>query len=178
MSGDQVAIDHKNAERLMCSVLEYYIKHHDVVLKKLDHARDATKKSINEIDVVSKASILDVPDEQKQEIQAYDDMWMQIIEHFRDSGVSEDELIKIEEILTKIPRLIKKYYDLLVEQDHVLQKLMEELKSDEYQEALEITENIQSRTDSLSGLSPHEFDSKEFERSFMLHIPSGKDVHH
>lgn len=38
----------KEADKLMGYVLEHYIKHYDAVLRKLGHARTATRKSIDE----------------------------------------------------------------------------------------------------------------------------------
>lgn len=173
--GDQ--FDPENADVLMGYVLNHYIKHYDVVFKKLGHAKSATHQSIKEISKTAKHSESKVAQE-LAEMQAYDAMWEKIIEMFQEAGVGEEELAKIELVLNKIPRLIKKYYDLLVEQDTVLQELMVELESEEYKKALAITRKIQAKPDMLSGLDPSEFDLEINKNAFIFKIPSIRDSIH
>lgn len=172
MGDDKDLIDPENAELLMGYVLEHYIKHTEVVFKKLGHARAATHEGIKEIDGDDKAS------KKMEEMQAYDEMWAKIIAMFEKSGVSEEELVRIEEILGRIPRLIKKYYDTLVEQDAILQELMKELQSEEYQQAIETVNRVQSEADLMSGLDPNEFDLEEIKQAFVFQVPNLRDSIH
>lgn len=109
----------KEADTLMGYVLEHYMKHYDSVLRKLGHAKVATQKSMKEID--SEEAIAGSGDyKELSEIKAYDGMWQKVIDLFAGAGVSEEELLKIETILGGMPRIIKKYYEVLVQQDEVL----------------------------------------------------------
>ena len=98
--------------------------------------------------------------------------------HFKNAGLTEEELSSIEKALERIPRLIKKYYDLLVEQDKVLQDLMRELESDEYKNALETVSRIQSGADALSGLDMDEFDIEEGKHAYIFRVPVMRDTLH
>jgi len=142
-------------EELLSYVLGHYIKHHKVVLTKLNHAQKATEESIAEIKQLLK-NIEET--EEIKKIKLYDNMWGLIIETFRQSGVSEDELNNIENILLTIPETIKKYYDILIEKDKALQSLIKDLNSDKYQRAFEITNKVQANINPMSGLGPEEYE--------------------
>lgn len=174
---DQFQHDPKKTEVLMTYVLEHYVKHSEVVLKKLGHAQTATHKSINEIESKSDAPADKPPSELKQ-MYAYDQMWDKVISQFRVSGLTEDELSQIERVLDRIPRMIKKYYDLLVEQDKILQELMRDLESVEYKKAMELVKRIQSQPDLLSGLAPDEFDLEHGKHAYIFKVPNLKDTLH
>ncbi len=171
MSNDVDAVDHEKADELMGFALEYYMKRRDVVLKKLTHAQNATQRSIDELDASNDDSKPDAPPEKLREIHAYDKMWEQIIAMFKTAGMSDSDLTDVEETLSKIPNLIKRYYDLLVEQDKVLQALIQEIHSDEYKNALALVQKIQAKPDLMSGLDPQEFDLDEFREAFVIQVP-------
>ena len=164
----------EEAESLMGQVLEFYLKRYNVVLKKLGHARTATQQSIQELDEA--ASDAPEKDSDLEVVHSYDTMWEETIDSFQKSGVSDEELEKVELILAKIPALIKKYYDILVEKDKILQQLITELESKEYQEALEVTKTIQNRADLMSGLYPSEFDVDEETQAFIINPSQMKDI--
>ncbi len=164
---DISGLNPEQADEVMNFALDYYIKRHDIVFRKLKHARDATKQSIEVIDNQTPEDVSELAGIKKDEIEAYDEMWRGILDIFKQAGVSEDDLGKIEQTLTLIPSLIKKYYDLRLEQDKVLQTLMAEVESDEYKKAVAFVHNLQRRPDLMSGLPAEEFDSvmKAYETS-------------
>lgn len=163
----------ENAEEIARLVLEHYIKHYDVVKMKLGHARSATRQSMDEL-AANQNDRLDGEDRRLREVEAYDRVWEQIIDMFRTAGVSEDDLERIEAILSRIPTLIKKYYDLLVAEDRVLQDLMTELERIEYKQAIAITRKIQEGPDLLSGLDQKEFRPPSA-TAFLYRLPPGSD---
>lgn len=146
------------AEDATLAVMEHYIRHHEVVLRKLTHAHEATIASIQEIE----AMMADLDDAARThelaEVKKYDGLWLTIIDMFRGAGVSETELGKIEGVLTGIPHAIKTHYDALVEKDKVLMKMIEDLGAEKYRRAFELIRKAQSGTNPMSGLSSHEYD--------------------
>ena len=176
---DIEVLDLKKTESVMACVLEHYLKHYDIVLKKLSHARDATKQSIKELDEISlNNEDSSDSDEDRVIVEAYDGMWDTVITQFRDAGATEEDLLKIEAVLEKIPRLIKKYYDTLVEQDALLQEIIKEIQAPKYAEAMKITKKIQGGTDMLSGLEPDEFELPDSVKAFIIAPPQLRDTHH
>jgi len=167
-------LSEEKAEELVGYALEHYLKHRDAVMKKLGHAHTATSKSIKDIDES------DVGSKDRDVCIAYDGMWLDIIEKFKESGVSEDDLSKVDHILTRIPALIKNYYDAFVAQDKALQALLQGLESPEYKQALQAVKTIQSEPDMLSGLDPDEFDLEPFKakKSVLIIPPQLQDTMH
>ena len=141
----------EESDEIMSCVLEHYIKHHKVVTKKLNHARDATKISIKEAEQVKGSA------DAIRNFKRYDELWDQVILMFRDAGVSDEELERIEILLTTIPKMIKEHYEILVEQDKVLQELVEELKDERYERMKSLVKEIHSKPNMMSGLGPEEY---------------------
>lgn len=153
-------IEPGRADELMELVLDYYIKHHQVVFKKLHKAQEATHKSIAELEGLSLAAGTDAPpaDEAKLHIvREYDQMWEQIITLFKAHGATEEDLARIEDILLGIPRTIKRHYDMLVQQDRELQALIASLKTEEYKKACQIISKVQSMPNPMTGLTHEEY---------------------
>lgn len=179
MTGDETRLDINEIETLMGYALEHYIKHYDAVLRKLEHAKSATQKSMDDVQKEKNPGAAQGGYAELDEIKAYGDMWGKVISLFRDAGVSEDELVRIESILGGMPKLIKKYYDILLLQDAVLQSLLRELESEKYRQALEVVSRIQSKPDAMSGLDAREFDfalEEKQKRAFIFRTHSGKDT--
>lgn len=173
MGSKQDQISPEKADLIMGYALEHYLKHYEVVMMKLGHARTATHQSLDELNNSDAKTADDL-----HEVKSYDRMWEQIIKLFRDSGVSEEELSQIEGVLLRVPNLIRKYYDLLVEQDEILQNLIGELQSEEYQTALKLTRKIQGKPDLMSGLDPSEYDMEKAANAFMFKVPKLRDSLH
>lgn len=140
----------------MACVMEHYIRHHEVVLKKLNHAHQATLDSISELEAMM--ATLNRADADIHEIRKYDKLWAGIIELFRESGVSEDELNKIEKLLEEIPRVIHKHYEILLQKDKALLAMIEELGADKYRRAFDMIRQAQSGPNAMSGLDPAAYD--------------------
>jgi hypothetical protein len=157
--------DETESEELMSRALDYYLKRHEVVGKKLAHARTATQQSIGDL---GQQQNQDDP----QSVYAYESIWDSILDEFHGSGISEEEFQAIEKTLTLIPSLIRKYYDILVQEDQVLQDLITELGSPAYQKALQTISRLQANKDPLSGLEPGEFDLLVSSEAFKINPQS------
>lgn len=142
-----MTLDEHSTKDLMQIVLEHYLKHHEIVLKKLLHAQKATEMSMAKLQEMSDAGMPENIDAQ----------WGEIITIFRDFGANEDELFGIEDLLGTVPTPIKQPYVELVENDKELQKLKSELKSDEYQKAREVVQKVQSEPNPISGLTAADY---------------------
>ena len=120
-------------------VFGYYTRLHDIVLKKIEHAHTATIKATGDcISVDDKADPAALED-----LNKYDEFWKELVELFQGAGMSLDGLARIDEVLSGLPKIIRKYYDVLVEQDQDLLLLMQEMTSDKYnnvREALKVME--------------------------------------
>lgn len=143
---------HDKAQEYSILTLEYFLKHKDVVLRKLKHAQTATKKSLEEVEKTGDCN------NHTKIIEQYDNAWDEIIIGFKRDGVTENDLSLIETLLSALPRIIKKIYDFLIEQDQKLQALMRELSLPKYQYALSLAEKIQSAPDIMSGIPAKEYD--------------------
>ena len=144
----------RDVDEIMALAMEHYLVHHQVVLKKLQHAQTATRQSFQEIERM--------PDQKRQtartEIEKYDAFWKKTIDMFKSSGIAEEGLQQIEKVLTTIPRIIKKFYDALVRADAELLDLMRQIASDKYKKAYSVIYKLQSKPDMMSGLGPEEFE--------------------
>lgn len=143
-----MTLDERSTKDLMQTVLEHYLKHHEIVLKKLIHAQKATEMSMQKLQQLSDN------DSSSGNIDA---QWSDIIEIFRDFGANEDELFGIEELLGAVPTPIKEPYVELVENDQELQQLKAELKSDEYHKAREIVQKVQSEPNPITGMTADDY---------------------
>jgi len=118
-------------------VFGYYTKHHEIVLTKIEHAHTATVRSMGEC-----VSIGDGADPAAlQDLEKYDGFWKELIALFKNSGMSFEGLGKIDEVLLRLPGMIKTYYKKLVKTDKRLLTLMKELGARKYsnvREALQI----------------------------------------
>jgi hypothetical protein len=153
--------DAQKAHEAMMCVMEHYVRHHEVVLKKLSHAREATLTSIREIE----ALFADVENarahNELKEIRKYDKLWDSIIESFREAGISEDDLNNIESVLDDIPRAIRKHYELLLAQDKALQALIAQLADEKYQKAFALIKDVQGLSNPMTGLGPEEYEEHD-----------------
>ena len=157
-TGLQHKKDADSAHEAMACVMEHYIRHHEVVLKKLTHARDATVASIREIEDMVKRLDTAAANDELKEVRKYDGLWAAIIEMSRHAGVSEEELSRIEDVLTEIPRAIKLHYDSLLKQDKALLEMIEQLSHEKYRRAFDVIRKAQSGPNMMSGLEPDEYD--------------------
>jgi len=107
---------------------EHRMKHCDIVLRKVQHAKAATRQSIQEYNILGDTR----KSKEFDKIRRYDSRWHMILDFFEDADLSERGLYKIEYLLSRLPEIIKKYYDILVSGDYVLRSLVMELASDKY----------------------------------------------
>jgi hypothetical protein len=144
MSDIAIAYGSDRDSEITALVFEHYIKHRDVVLRKIQHARSATHQSIQDYDGCEGR----LKDSQEfKNITKYDEFWHVIINMFKETNVSEEGLQRIEDILLSIPRRIKKYYDLLILNDRPLLQLMKEIAADKYKAAYKEIRKIKKSAD-------------------------------
>ena len=142
------APDIKKNKELISTVLEHYLKHHELVLKKLITVQKATQMSLEKIQLLSEATNAD----------EFDTIWDETIEMFRDCGISEDELFQIEDILNNIPKAIKENYQKMVDKDQSIQDLTKELDRDKYEQAMQSIKAAQDEPNPMTGLGPEEYE--------------------
>lgn len=156
--------NHKPAEIALEATnhaLEHYMRHHEVVLRKLRHAHEATVTSIRELEAMLHAVEEAAEHGDLAEVRKYDGLWEGIINTFRHAGISEDELSRVEDVLLDIPRAIRVHYDELIRQDQTLQKMIADLGADKYKRAFAIIREAQSAINPMSGLPADEYDIDE-----------------
>jgi CheY-like chemotaxis protein/cell fate (sporulation/competence/biofilm development) regulator YlbF (YheA/YmcA/DUF963 family) len=149
-------------QELVKSLLGHYMDHHEAVLQKLRFAQDATAKSIAEIQEVREeleghdnASIVN--------FSRFEKMWEEIIEMFVKGGISEDDIFKIENLITSVPGDIKKHYDQLTQQDKSFLTMIEALNHDAYRKARDVALAVQARPNLMTGLTPDDYRAKSEE---------------
>ena len=149
-------------QELVKSLLSHYMDHHEAVLQKLRFAQDATAKSIAEIQDIREeleshdnASIVN--------FSRFESMWEEIIEMFVKGGVSEDDIFKIENLITSVPGDIKKHYDQLTQQDKSFLTMIEALNHDAYRKAREVALDVQSKPNLMTGMTPSDYKAKSEE---------------
>lgn len=123
--------------------LTYYIKFFDMVLEKIAIARQATEAS----DVDS--------------ANHYVSEWDRILKNYVRNGATEEDLAKIEEILSTVPASIRTNYETMVAESEKVRDLMEDLSRKEYREAIRLAEEVQSLPNPMSGLTPEEYAEEE-----------------
>lgn len=153
-------------------LLDHYMKHHEVVLSKLKFAQDATRKGIQElrnahekVRKLDNTNILTFTD--------FETMWEGIIDAFVKGGIEEEELFKIEKLITTIPADIKEHYDELSNQDKSFLSLVESLNVDAYRKAKQRVARLQQQPNPLNGKSSADYlppkpPEKEDPDAFML----------
>lgn len=149
--------EEKLQDAMLC-VLEHHVKHHQIVFRKLGHAQKATTQSIEEMQEIISRLRNESQSRELTEIKKFDKLWQDVIELFENAGLSEEELFKIEDILLTIPKMIKKYYETLVVQDEILNKLSRELKDLDYDKSIKIVREVQDRPNPMTGLEPGIYD--------------------
>lgn len=144
--------------------LEHFLLHHKVILKKLHHLQDATRRSIREIKAQHEDSTKEIDRRQlqalKKRAEQYDAIWIEIIDKFKVSAIDESGLGRIERTISTIPRIIKRIYDVLVSKDAELVGMIKELAAEKYKKALTLVRKAQGKKDRMSGLDIAEFDEE------------------
>lgn len=158
---------HGNDDPMML-VLDHYLKHHQIVLKKLRIAKQSTHISINEIKDIKERFDLKTEIKEFKDIDHMNDLWTEIISLFEHSGISEEELHEIEKVLITVPKAIKQHYVKLLEQDQELTKLIETIQSDRYQKAYKIVKDIQNEPNPMSGLEAKEYNKHTSSVAFLV----------
>ncbi len=139
---------------LMATLMGHHNTLHKIVKKKLGHAQSATQKQLDKI-----SSSDDQKSVQGNSAEKYERLLKDLaslIEYLSHSGSSTEEIEQIGSAIEEIPKAVKGIYDVLVSMDKELVELIDEISSEDYQNAYiraqEITTKIQSGKDLLSGI--------------------------
>ncbi|MCB1532143.1 MAG: hypothetical protein KDJ35_04650 [Alphaproteobacteria bacterium] len=146
--------------------LEHFLLQHKVVLRKLMHAQSATKKSIRDLEqqcAQAQGGDLEKLSELQAQAKKYDALWSDIIQKFKVSCTDEKTVSRVERILSTIPRMIRKIYDMLISQDSELRGIIKELASEKYKKALAAVRKAQGKKDLMSGIDIDEFDDAAYQ---------------
>ena len=141
------------SEHLTNVLIEHYLKHHEIVLSKLKFAQTATKTAIDHV----REKIKGVDRDNIQNFQDFDKMWQETIAMFVEGGMSEDDLFKIESIITTIPADIKEHYDELSQADKEFVSLVASLNTEAYKKARDQVGELQSHPSPYNGKTPEDF---------------------
>ncbi len=137
-------------------LLENFLRHHEIVFSKLKFAQEATKQSLEHI----RKTYEDVKGRDATnilEFKNFDKMWEEIIAMFIQGGLSEDEIFKIEDIITTIPPDIKQHYTDLTAQDKTFLTLVESLNVSAYKKAKQKVAELQAQPNIMTGLTKSDY---------------------
>lgn len=146
----------EESQDLTKMLLENYLKHHEIVFSKLKFAQEATKQSLDHI----RKTYEDVKNRDATnilEFKNFDKMWEEIIHMFVQGGLSEDEIFKIEDVITTIPPDIKEHYNTLTAQDKTFMTLVESLNVSAYKKAKNKVAELQAQPNVMSGMSKSDY---------------------
>lgn len=150
----------EESHKLTNVLLEHYLKHHEIVLSKLQFAQTATKTCIDEVRQVQER-MKSINKESIEGFQDFDKMWQEIISMFIQGGISQEELFKIEQLITTIPSDIKTHYEALTEEDKDFIALVESLNTNAYLKARERVGDLQSHPNPYNGKTSDDFMEKQ-----------------
>lgn len=137
-------------------LLDHYMHHHEIVLTKLKFTQEATRKSIAEIRATHE-KMKGLDNTNIHAFKDFDKMWEEIISAFVQGGLGEEDLFKIEKIVTTIPHDIKQHYDELSQQDKSFLALVESLNTHAYKKAKEKAVQLQEQPNPLHGRTPQDY---------------------
>jgi|GEM_PF-5070237 len=147
---------------LMQNAHEHYTKHYEVVTRKLKHAQTATMSSLHQVkQATTQMENQRIASQEFDNLKVYEGLWDITLKAFNGNYIPESALERIENILSSLPRTIMKFYDILLGQDSVLQKLIADLSEDKYRQALNVIRKLQGGTCPVTGLSPEELECRD-----------------
>lgn len=138
-------------------LLENYLKHHEIVFSKLKFAQEATKHSLDHIRQTYESAQSSGDSGNVLEFKNFDKMWEEIIHMFVQGGLTEDEIFKIENIITTIPPDIKEHYNELTAKDKDFVKLVESMNVAAYKKAKSKVAELQAQPNIMSGMSKADY---------------------
>ena len=142
-------------QEMVQQLLGHYIAHHEAVLQKLKMAQNATAISIEDMrsgNTADKPQSSDV----MQNAENFQSMWGDVIEMFVKGGVGEEDIFKIEKLVSSVPSDIKKHYDALQEQ----KADSPEPDHESYRKAKDVAKEVQSKPNLMTGMTSTEYEAK------------------
>ena len=158
----RVWAEREHASHLMHIVLNHYTGHRQVILRKLELARLAARRSALH-KALSQASGAWARFKLKCKIWLVpgtlpeDPLWKEITLMFAGKSIYEQDLFYIEDLLEALPGAMGELYKKISEKDGQLQKLSAGLNTKEYKEAKARIAKVQNRPNPLTGLSAEEY---------------------
>ena len=148
--------EEKESKDLTALLLDHYLKHHEVVLKKLHFAKDATNICVEQLrETTDKLKAEDKKDLSLK--NEFEKMWAEILEQFVEGGIAEEDLAKIETVIETIPSDIKAHYNDLTSKDQEFLDLVESMNVSAYKAAKAMANKAQSKPNILSGMTAQDY---------------------
>ena len=152
----------EEADAMMECLMGNYLMQNEIMRAKLYYAQQATKKSLAELEMLTGDTKQDASVKQLQKIKELDGLWKQLISLLSQLGLAEEDIANIEEAVTSTPKVVRQYYDVLLEQDRNLSNLIYEMESDVFadahRQAKEVTDKIQTQPNPLTGLTRDDYE--------------------
>ena len=146
--------DKEESEELTHTLLDHYIKHYEIVFKKLNIAQQATSKCMETV----KSNYGDIKDAGSANYDNFESMWQNILALFSEgSDLSEEAFFEIEKLISKIPEEINVHYKSLSEKDQSLVTLVNSLNTSAYIKAKEKVVTLQAQKNPLNGRSAEDY---------------------
>jgi len=146
-------------QEMVHDLLGHYIAHHEAVLQKLKFAQDATTKSIADVQDEAQPS-RSQEQNSVESFSKFESMWGDIIEMFVKGGVAEDDVFKIEKLVSNVPTNIKKHYDELAGQDDDFVEKAASIDHDAYYKTRVVSDEVQEKPNLMTGMTPADYKAK------------------
>lgn len=152
--------DDDEAESLTQTLLDHYLKHHELVFSKLKVAQTATHECMQEVrDVYQK--VKDRDNTNVMQFRDFDKMWEDVLNLFMEGGLSEDDIFEIEKLITVIPKDIRREYDRISQQDKSFLALLDSLNATAYKKAKEKVVKLQAQPNPLNGRTSEDYHNQD-----------------
>lgn len=152
----------QEADYIMECMMTHYIMQNEIIKSKLNHVQTATRQRMKEMEKAATEAQTAAKIQDLKKVKTLDGLWDKLIGLLQEIGLSEEDIESIDNTVTATPKTIRKYYDILVEQDRELSNLIYEMESNNfktaYQKAEKTTKSIQKRPNKMSGLLPTEYE--------------------
>jgi hypothetical protein len=162
MTEDQSELSPEMMTDYMESLLGHYLDQHNIILKQLEHAQNATVKSIEDIENICKRFEITKPIKQFDNIHAMNIVWGDVIKLCQNAGLGEKELMVLGQILEHVPRPIRQDYNQLIDNDSELKTMMFKIKSPENIAKREAANNykndVHQKVNNFMGVDEDEYD--------------------
>jgi hypothetical protein len=140
-------LNDEKADAITAALFDDYINKYKYVLKKLEIAQAATTDALDEMENMKK--IFD-NDQITIMIKEYEELWQENISNFLQSGLLDEDIEKVEDMLTQIPKFIKeKYEERLAKEPELIANFSKEEREKIYQIIEDVHEDFKEEWSSV-----------------------------